>query len=134
MADVNKSLEEQLAELQAKTDLLQAERDNLRKIVGDDAVGKVIAGSVKVELKTTDGKTEKKEVTIKDGHVRTHVLIPENDWNAVVDSEALVAHANGSMSEEQKAANPFLGTITSAEAKSYFVHLVQIKYAGIVAK
>jgi hypothetical protein len=130
-------LEKQLADLQASNAKLQVERDAIVKensvlceMVKDDT-GKVIKGSVSLVLKETSGAERKMTVGFKSGRVKTHVIDIEHGWNEAVDSEALLAAANGKATDEQKAENPVLAKMTSTEAKAYIEHLVKIGYEGL---
>ena len=121
----------ELAKMKAAYDAQIAENEALRAVLKDQNIAKTIEGSVTVVLKSTSGVESKKKVGIKAGHVKTHVIDLEQGINEIVDSAALLAAANGKVSDAQKSENPLLGKWSADEAKNYITHLVKIGYAGL---
>jgi hypothetical protein len=133
-----KDVPTEMAEMQAKLDAMKAERDaaikesaNLRTIVKDDTVGKVIKGEVALSLKDTEGAVRNVKVGFKSGRVKVHVIDIERGWNETVSSEALLSHANGTATDTEKSANPLLAVMPSSAAKAYVEHLAKIQYEGL---
>lgn len=133
----NKSVEQLQAELEAfkaKTAALEKENKSIRAVLKNDNVGKVIVGELALSLKKTDGTTEKVTVGFADGHVKVKVIDAERSWDANVSTEALLAHANGKMSNAQSVENPLLASMTSEQARSYVEELYKAKYKYLVKK
>jgi hypothetical protein len=137
MAEI-KSVEQLQAELdafKAKNEALAQENQSIRAAMkNESSVGKVIAGEVALSLKKTDGTAEKATVGFAAGHIKVKVIDFERGWNENVSSEALLAHANGKMSDAQSVENPLLATMTSEQAKSYVEELYKAKYKYLVKK
>lgn len=131
MGTINNSVEQQLSELTEKNALLEKERDNLRELVGEEGIGKPIAGSLQMSLTDIHGKTKNGNATFSDGHLRVRVYSKELGWNDVCNTEALLAHANSKATDPQIADNKVLSQMTSDDARDYVTDLVKMGYAYV---
>lgn len=125
MAKENKSVEEQMADMKAENERLVAQNTALQQ--ANKAIIYVASGGAMLTIRTNAGAERKVKVTPK--LQKTIVVDIEQGWNAKVDSDALIAQANGKATEAQLSENPLLEEMGTEGAIAYLEHLVKIKYA-----
>jgi hypothetical protein len=123
-----KSIEEQMADMQAENVRLAAQYKALQAATAkENVIVYVASSSVTLTIRSTTGTERKVKVTPK--LAKTIIVDIEQGWNAKVDSDALIAQANGKATEEQLAENPLLVEMGTEGAISFLEQLVKIKYA-----
>lgn len=96
----------------------------------ETATIEVPKNAVKLSFKTTDGRVQTVIASFK--RLRVHVIMPEIFRNsAIIETLALVNHANGVLTDKEREASDFLKKISSDDAKSIIEHFVKTGYSGI---